>query len=160
MSSNKYKPHIIVLPEDEANRQIALGFELHQHLNPRVIQILPVIGGWLKVVEEFITAYVPSMQEYKDRNVVLLIDFDEQNDRSKHIKNQIPAEIQDRVFILGVFSEPEALKRKVGKNLEEIGKALADDCKDQTEILWGHELLKHNKAELDRVNKLFRQYLF
>lgn len=160
MSSNKYKPHIIVLPEDEANRQIALGFELHQHLNPRVIQILPVIGGWSKVVDEFITVYVPSMREYKERRIVLLIDFDEQNGRLDLIKEQVPLEIQDRVFILGVFSEPEALKREVGKNLEEIGKALADDCKDQTEILWGHELLKHNKAELDRVNQLFRQYLF
>lgn len=37
MSINKFRPHIHVLPEDEANRQIATGFLLGSHLNERVI---------------------------------------------------------------------------------------------------------------------------
>jgi hypothetical protein len=29
MSANKYKPHVVVLPEDDANRQLANGFLTH-----------------------------------------------------------------------------------------------------------------------------------
>jgi len=31
MSINKYEPHLLVLPEDDANRKIANGFILHCH---------------------------------------------------------------------------------------------------------------------------------
>lgn len=50
---NKYKPHVLVLPEDDANRQIANGFLLNSNLNRNAIQILPIAGGWLKVVDTF-----------------------------------------------------------------------------------------------------------
>jgi hypothetical protein len=42
MGLNKYKPHLLVLPEDDPNRQIANGF-VHNpavDLNERAIQIL------------------------------------------------------------------------------------------------------------------------
>ena len=160
MSSNKFRPHIIILPEDDANRQIAVGFTLNQYLDPKAVQILSVAGGWLKVVELFKTEYISKMREYKERRIVLLIDFDEQNDRLEHIQSLIPTEIKNRVFILGVFSEPEALKRKVEMNFEEIGVALADNCKDQTDVLWSHELLIHNQEELLRVSQSCRDFLF
>jgi hypothetical protein len=38
MRINKYKPHILVLPEDDANRQIANGFILEPTLNQSAIQ--------------------------------------------------------------------------------------------------------------------------
>lgn len=46
MSINKYKAHLLVLPEDDANRQMANGFILDPNLNERVIQVLPPVGGW------------------------------------------------------------------------------------------------------------------
>lgn len=49
MSINAYKPHLLVLPEDDANRQIADGFVLDSNCNYRAIQVLRVAGGWLKV---------------------------------------------------------------------------------------------------------------
>lgn len=58
MRINKYKPHILVLPEDDANRQIANGFLLEKTLNQSAIQVLPPAGGWKKVVEEFKTYHV------------------------------------------------------------------------------------------------------
>jgi hypothetical protein len=45
MSINKHRAHILVLPEDDANRQIANGFVLDPNLNDRAIQILPPSGG-------------------------------------------------------------------------------------------------------------------
>lgn len=45
MSVNFYKPHVLVLPEDDANRQIAIGFLLDPGLKQRNIQILTPSGG-------------------------------------------------------------------------------------------------------------------
>jgi hypothetical protein len=42
---NKYQPHVIVLPEDDANRQIGNGFLQVPSLQARRIQILPEAGG-------------------------------------------------------------------------------------------------------------------
>jgi hypothetical protein len=48
MAVNKYKPHIYVLPEDDANRQIANGFLLHESVDSRSIQVMPTTGGWTR----------------------------------------------------------------------------------------------------------------
>jgi len=45
MSVNKYAPHIVLLPEDDANRQIANGFLLGSNLNSRSVQILRPARG-------------------------------------------------------------------------------------------------------------------
>ncbi len=46
MSANKYQPHLLILPEDDANRELANGFILNQAINPRVVQIMPP-ARWL-----------------------------------------------------------------------------------------------------------------
>ncbi len=79
MSINKYKSHIFVLPEDDANRQIANGFLLTLNLNTRAIQIQPSVGGWKKVVEKFKSDHISGMLKYPKRMNVLLIDFDEKD---------------------------------------------------------------------------------
>lgn len=48
MSVNVYQQHVLVLPEDDANRQIVNGFLLEPSLNERVIQVLPIAGGWAR----------------------------------------------------------------------------------------------------------------
>jgi hypothetical protein len=73
MGLNRYKPHLFVLPEDDANRQIANRF---------------------------------------------LLSF------------------------------------------EDIGEGLANDCADNTNSLWGHPLLRHNRAELDRMIAAVKPFLF
>jgi hypothetical protein len=161
MSPNKYKPHILVLPEDDPNRQIANGFVLNPALNERAIQVLPPVGGWNRVVDDFKNVHAHEMQRYPQRRILLIIDFDyEAKDRSQHIRNQIPEELIDRVFVLGVLSEPENLKRDLGKTFEDIGKALSQDCADNTRTVWGHGLLKHNETELDRMIFSVRPFLF
>lgn len=53
MRNNKHKPHILVLPEDDANRQIAIGFTQDPYLNGWAIQVLKPAGGWKKVLDKF-----------------------------------------------------------------------------------------------------------
>jgi hypothetical protein len=60
--------------------------------------------------------------------------------------------LKDRVFVLGVWSEPEALKANLG-SYETIGMAMAEDCREETDTIWGHDLLRHNASELDRLRE-------
>ncbi|MEH2194658.1 MAG: hypothetical protein V7K98_18715 [Nostoc sp.] len=160
MSINHYQPHVFVLPEDDANRQIVNGFILDLNLNSRAIQVLPPAGGWKKVVEKFTNDYASTMRQYPQRMIILLIDFDEDKDRLTYVKHQIPDDLKNRVFVLGVLSEPESLRRDINKSFEKIGEALAKDCSDKTNELWEHDLLIHNNTELDRLISSVKPFLF
>ena len=158
--TNKYQPHIHVLAEDDANRQMANGFLLGPNLNNRAVKVLPLPGGWKKTVEEFTKEYAPEMRQLRHRMMVLLIDFDDNENRLSYVESHIPDDLKARVFVLGVLSEPENLRTDIKKTFEEIGEALAKDCSDNTHELWEHNLLKHNKAELDRMPLSVKQLLF
>jgi len=164
MSINKHKPHLLLLPEDDADRQIANGFVIAQGvgLDNRAIQILPEVGGWKKVLDEFIECHCSEMRSHPARMMVLLIDFDNQyTTRFPYFKSNIPADLQGRVFVLGVRSEPEQLKRALGcVGFEKIGEALAKDCYENTTRTWGHELLEHNESELHRMMAAVKPFLF
>jgi hypothetical protein len=161
VSINAYKPHLLVLPEDDANRQIALGFALNQHINLRTIQTLPVAKGWGKVVGKFNSDYAPRMRQFPERRIVLLMDFDDKpENRNRFVDREIPEELNDRVFVLGVLSEPEKLKAASGKSFEVIGKTLAQDCYENRQDFWQDDLLKHNEPELKRLIENIRPFLF
>jgi len=52
--TNRHQPHILVLPEDDANRQLANGFVLDLDQSTlRRIQVLPEVGGWRVVLDTF-----------------------------------------------------------------------------------------------------------
>lgn len=160
MSCNKYLPHVFVLPEDDANSDLANGFLQDQAVSDRSIQILEGAGGWNKVLERFLTDHVAAMARYPQRSMVLLIDFDDDANRLSHAKARVPQHLMERVYILGVLKEPEDLKRDLGLSYEAIGLAMAQDCRDETDKVWGHSLLRHNSGELDRLRKRVRQFLF
>jgi hypothetical protein len=160
MSVNKYQPHVLVLPEDDANRQLANGFLLDLNLSNRSIQVLEEVGGWHEVLERFITDHVAGMERYPGRFMVLLIDFDGKEDRLQNAKARIPDHLTDRVYVLGAWSEPEALKRAGLGSYEAIGLALARDCREETNATWGHDLLRHNTSEVDRLRDRVRPVLF
>jgi hypothetical protein len=159
MSVNKYLPHVLVLPEDDANRQLANGFHLDLFLATRRMQILEEAGGWQEVLPRFKTDHLPEMDRYGSRFMVLLIDFDGREDRLNSVSAAIPDRLQDRVFVLGVWSEPEELRLKLG-SYETIGMTMARDCHDNTEVTWAHGLLRHNAGELERLRKHVRPILF
>lgn len=159
MRVNRYAPHLLVLPEDEANAQIARGFQLHVSVNARTLQILNEAGGWLRVLEQFESEHTTEMKRWSNRFLVLLFDINEDTYRRPTVEAKIPADLKDRVFLLGVWSEPERLKRDLG-SFEEIGEALAEDCFRSTSSNWSHELLEHNKGELVRMRDQVRPFLF
>ena len=103
MSINRFKPHLIVITEDQANGEIANGFLLHQNVDPNVIRILPPAKGWINVAEKVEEKhFIFRMIKFKDRFSVLLIDFDRNKDRVTdvwtHLKeNAVPEELRDRI---------------------------------------------------------------
>ncbi len=160
MSINKNKPHLFILPEDDANRQIANGFIQDLNVNARAIQILPIANGWKKVVDKLMNDHVRKMRQYPQSMMVLLLDFDQCEDRLIYVESHIPEDIKNRVFVLGVQSNPESLKRNIQKSFEAIGESLATDCAENKNELWGHRLLIHNKTELERMIVSVKPFLF
>ncbi len=159
MSVNKYRPHVLVLPEDDANRQVANGFLLDRSLRTRNIQVLEEVGGWTQVLAGFNSDHILGMDRFPERRMVLLIDFDGNRNRLNDAKAAIPDRMKDRVFILGALTEPEDLKVDLG-TYETIGLAMAKDCREETDTVWGHDLLRHNESELDRLREHVGQILF
>ncbi|MGA2594459.1 MAG: hypothetical protein ABSH32_31560 [Bryobacteraceae bacterium] len=156
MSVNRNRPHAFVLPEDDANLQLATGFVLE--CPTRQIQRLPVAGGWREVLTRFKSDHLAGMDKYPDRLMVLLIDFDRQDGRLGEAKAVIPEHLRERVFVLGAWDEPEDLTDDLG-SYETIGRAMAEDCRNNTTITWGHDLLRHNADELARLCERIRPIL-
>jgi len=160
MSVNKDKPHVLILPEDSANRQLATGFLLEVDLTrQRQMQVLVEAGGWHHVPHLFKSEYVKGIESYPARFMILLIDFDNDAERLNKARDVIPDHLNDRVFVLGVLSEPEDLKTALG-SYETVGSKLAQDCREETYATWNHELLQHNESELDRLRERVRSILF
>jgi len=160
MSKDKYPPHVPVLPEDDANRQLVAGFRLDPYLSSHRINVLRVAGGWRKVLERFQSSHIAEMKKNLNRYMVLLIDFDGKEDRLDKAKAVVPDDLKERVFILGAWSNPEDLRKDGLGSYETIGQALAKDCREETDMTWGHRLLCHNAGELDRLRKYVRPILF
>jgi hypothetical protein len=156
MSANKYEHHLLVIPEDEANRQIMTGFNTHLDVNSHRIQVEPVAGGWLEALEKFKHNHVPGMIRYEKRHVMILIDFDNRIDRIDQAKEYIPENLKERVFILGCLSE---LRGATGMGKEALGEALADACIGGNEELWDNEILAHNRAEMERMKNSICRHL-
>jgi hypothetical protein len=159
VSANKHLPHVLVLPEDDANRQMANGF--HQEIDfaqQRQMQVLPVANGWREVLDLFESVHVTEMGRWLTRYMVLLIDFDNQASRLGEAKARIPAQLTERVFVIGSQTKPEDL-RSIG-SLEAIGAELARDCRDESIRTWSHVLLRNNAEELDRLREHVRPILF
>jgi hypothetical protein len=160
MSVNSERPHVLVLPEDQANTEIANGFKLHPSVDPRRIQVMKNLGGWTRVLDEFERVYVSKLNQNPNCHIVMLIDFDGKSDRRTHVDGHIPDGLRDRVFVVGVLSQPEKLKEDKNLGFEKIGWELAEDCPSQPDGTWNHDLLKHNAVELGRMWKTLGAIIF
>lgn len=166
--SNKYRQHVVVLPEDDANRQVVNGFVSSPGIIPGRIKVLRSEGGWMKVVESFREdgGRHNYLRNHKDGVFILVIDFDGDEDRLHWALDRIPADVRDRVFIVGARTDPEDLKRSLrqlmacGGSYEEIGRALAEDCRAGTRDVWDQPDLACNRSELDRMAATVRPCLF
>ena len=160
MSVNRYKPHVYVIPEDDANRQIADGFVLHERVAARQVQVVAPAGGWARVLELFETDYIRLLRQNERTHVVMVVDFDSDPGRRPLFEAKIPKEVHTRVFVVGSLSTPESLKQSLGKRYEDIGRSLADDCDREQKVMWSHSLLEHNEAERTRLMETVRSFLF
>ena len=159
MSVNKDLPHVLVLPEDDANRQIANGFHLKVD-KIRQMQILAPAGGWRRVLDLFMSDHVDLMDRIRVRTMILLIDCDGRDDRLRDARASIPDRLRNRVFVLGVWTQPEKLRIDLGRSYETIGRRMADDCREGNDTTWGHALLRHNVGEIERLRGHVSPILF
>lgn len=160
MSSNKYQPHVLVLPEDDANRALANGFLLHPAVVAGRVQVLPATGGWPDV-REAVARDRNNLARYPNRHLLLLVDFDDQPDRRPtQLLGNLPAEFKERVYLFGVLSNPEKLKAALDhRGLEEIGEQIAKDCHTGTGTILQHDLLLHNADEAARMARTLKPFL-
>jgi hypothetical protein len=165
---NRERPHVLILPEDAANRDIANGFALDVD-HERALQVLPVQRGWTNVRDALRQTFVPELRRYRCAHLVALIDFDSRPDRCMLFTDELalPADIAERVFIAGALTEVEDLRRSLvsrrlisPNTLEGIGEALAEECRTGGSLVWGDELLTHNAVEVARMRTALRPILF
>ena len=158
---NKYKPHLYVIPEDDANRQIANGFLTYHAINTRSILVSGVARGWTNVIEVFKTEYIHEVSTNKHCHVLLLLYYDGAFElRQSFIAESIPDEIKPRVFTLGSSENPEKLKAELELTYEKIGNELARQCHRNISDLWLHEKLIHNKRDVERMAATIRDVIF
>lgn len=158
---NKYAPHVYIIPEDDRNRQMAEGFTNHDQVLDRRIQVMPPAGGWSNVRRTFEEEYVQTLRKYPLAHVVMLIDFDGHFDeRRKDFDMVIPADVRDRVFVIGSSKNPESLKKAMSISFEAMGRQLAEDCHAGTLQCWNHEQLVHNNSERERLVRIVKPFLF
>jgi hypothetical protein len=150
VSVNRVLPHLLILPEDDAERQIAVGF--HLEFPTRQIQVMPVAGGWGKALKLATEDYANHLRRYPEARLAVLIDMDgDPPSRLQRASEGVPEDIRERLFILGPAKEPEDLSRAGFGALEEIGRQLGRECRDGDTALWDDEQLRHNRGEADRL---------
>ncbi len=157
MSVNRYKPHVYLVPEDDANRQLALGFLDHWAVDERVVDPRAPAGGWGAVLDVFEREYVKLLRGNGNAHVIMIIDFDMNvEERRAFFRSRIPGDMQPRVFVIGCQATPERLRAEFGMHWEKIGCELADDCRRNDFARWSHPHLVHNQDELKRMGDVLR----
>lgn len=100
---NKYKPHLLVLAEDLATHDIAVGFNDYAS---GAMEVLKYLRGWSDVLAVFEDTYITYLREHPGAHIVLLIDFDNVfPGRLQRFQSSIPVDISDRVFVLGALGK-------------------------------------------------------
>jgi hypothetical protein len=159
MSPNLYQKHLLVIPEDKANQDIVNGFLLRVESNARQLQVLGLANGWIKGKDKLLDLCRDRLKENRNAHALLLVDYDKVPARGSNIRSLISDDIKDRVFVIGVWTEPEELK-SANQNYEQIGGRIADGCKDNNSDFWQHELLLHNLDEVKRLSEAFHDLFF
>ena len=162
MSVNLSLPHLIVIPEDDANREIANGFRLLVEKNARQFWIKKPARGWPKGKEELVAMSESTghLQKYKSSHAALIVDFDGKRERGSEVKRLVGEGVRDRVFVIGVLTEPEKLRNATGIKFEQLGRQIAEGCKDSSIDFWQHDLLVHNIEEIRRLSGAVRDIFF
>ena len=114
MGVNKHRPHLFILPEDDANRQIARGFIEHRTIKRRCVQVRNPAGGWKKALKKFHSDYLDGMRRYRGRHLLFLIDFDQ--DKKGWI---VSGEKSRRMWLIGFLFSEHGWNRRLSKQRQE-----------------------------------------
>jgi hypothetical protein len=110
---NKYTKYVVILPEDDANRQIINGFLNVIGVNFRAIDVRSVAGGWKKALSVRIEPLLKELETNINMSLLVVIDFDCQfKNRQRIFRQKVGDHLIDRAFLLGAISEPEKLKKE------------------------------------------------
>jgi len=102
---NRHKWHIVVVPEDDATRQLGNGLSNAFPAIATRIKFLREAGGWTDAVA---TIKDLELDKYPNRRVLLIIDLDQDDTRLKFIRSQPEiSKFNNRIFILGSFIAAE-----------------------------------------------------
>lgn len=163
MSVNNAKPYLIVLFEDNAYKDLFMGFDFSMQ---RQILLKPVCGGFPSVCVQLTNekgVLLKELNQFSRAYVLALIDADldnhpcSQKGKIDKLKTEIDTKYQDRIFIIGSRIEAEDIKRKIiGKgSWKKVVQKLEESCKDDNCQLWQDEILKHNLDEIARLKQVF-----
>ena len=90
----------------------AFGFKDYEKVQFRNIYVFPesIIGksGWSKVIDWFFDNQINGMYSNPNRVAIFVVDFDEKKDsrnRREYVKNKIPPNLENRIFVLGFCLE-------------------------------------------------------
>lgn len=152
MGVNFYKEHLYVLLEDEEYQKIMNGVNLSLHVNDTVIRLSNFGHGWSSVFDDFKKS-TNLLNKFKERHVLLLMDFDyDFTKRLEEFHQLVPEEFKNRVFILGIEKkESEDLARFFKCNSEEVGKKLVENCPNGDLSQWKNIHLECNLPEVERM---------
>jgi hypothetical protein len=160
MSVNWYKPHIILVPEDEAIHRIAVEFRKAMIFQDVRWHVDEYKGGWIKVVES-LAGEVQVQLSKPHRIMIALIDFDGHPEaRRNYFFSELPESVHDRIFLFGLRGQAEDLKRSMGLSLSEIGITINRACLEGDLSPWDNEQLAVNKSELERLNRFLKERNF
>lgn len=165
MSANKYRKHLVILPEDQAYATMARGFKNYYRIRAENLEIKKVCGGWKKVFEMLASTYVPLMEQNPDMHVLCMIDFDYHRKSRQNILTQYEANLLQRIYLLGCRQEAEDFKRdmKHGK-LEAFGTLLAEACVNSDITSgsnpWLSDQLKENGHEIEKIRHNLGMIIF
>jgi hypothetical protein len=161
MAVNKNRPHVVLIPEDDKDRQFAVGFRDYFAVAENRFDIRNCAAGVEKVRDYLVNEGIGYLQRHAEGLLILLIDFDNKLEiRRARFDEAIPAELKDRVFVIGSIDKPERLTKAIGISAEKLGKKLAEECDLGKYELWQHEHLSHNEPEVRRLQQLVKHFLF
>lgn len=163
MSVNRYQNYLIVLFEDNAYKDLFMGFDFSMQ---KQISLRPVCDGFDSVCIQLTSekgVLLKELNQFSKAYVLALIDADldnhpySQRGKIDKLRTSIDNKYQDRIFIIGSKIEAEDIKRAIISQGEwkAVSQKLENSCKNENCELWQDDMLKHNLDEITRLKQVF-----
>ena len=125
---NKNKPHLVIVPEDEAWATLTRGFFMARAEGN--IKVDRTCGGYNKEMTHFKDKLQPKMASNPNMHVLLLVDFDRKfASRMTNFTQLVYPDYNKRAFMVGCKDEIQNLNTEYGGGkLEDLGQTMGNIC--------------------------------